>query len=107
MEAKGFLSLRNNWRTSWCTCKTGVVTTSIRHPSHVIVQILEALPIAVERGLEVPLVYNTGGYDRVSALKLLDGVVDIYMPDFKFWDPGWPLSFAMRPTTRNGLETPA
>jgi len=54
-------------------------------PTHVIVQILEALPIAVERGLEVPLVYNTGGYDRVSALKLLDGVVDIYMPDFKFW----------------------
>jgi len=57
-------------------------------PSHVIVQILEALPIAVERGLEVPLVYNTGGYDRVAALKLLDGIVDIYMPDFKFWDPG-------------------
>lgn len=56
-------------------------------PSHVIAQILEALPIAVEMGLHIPLVYNTGGYDRVSALKLLDGVVDIYMPDFKFWDP--------------------
>lgn len=55
-------------------------------PSHVIPQILEALPKAVERGLEVPLVYNTGGYDRVSALKLLEGIVDIYMPDFKFWD---------------------
>lgn len=56
-------------------------------PSHVIPQILEALPLAVEKGLKVPLVYNTGGYDRVSALKLLDGIVDIYMPDFKFWDP--------------------
>ncbi len=56
-------------------------------PSHVIFPILEALPIAVEKGLSIPLVYNTGGYDRVSALKLLDGVVDIYMPDFKFWDP--------------------
>lgn len=56
-------------------------------PSHVIAPILEALPLAVEKGLRVPLVYNTGGYDRVSALKLLDGVVDIYMPDFKFWDP--------------------
>ncbi len=56
-------------------------------PSHVIPQILEALPTAIERGLKVPLVYNTGGYDRVSALKLLDGIVDIYMPDFKFWDP--------------------
>lgn len=56
-------------------------------PSHVIVQILEALPVAIEQGLWVPLVYNCGGYDRHSALKLLDGVVDIYMPDFKFWDP--------------------
>jgi putative pyruvate formate lyase activating enzyme len=55
-------------------------------PSHVIAQILEALPSAIEMGLQVPLVYNCGGYERVSALKLLDGVVDIYMPDFKFWD---------------------
>lgn len=56
-------------------------------PSHVIPQILEALPAAIEGGLRVPLVYNSGGYDRVSALRLLDGIVDIYMPDFKFWDP--------------------
>lgn len=55
-------------------------------PSHVIAQVLEALPPAVEMGLHVPLVYNCGGYERVSALKLLDGIVDIYMPDFKFWD---------------------
>jgi putative pyruvate formate lyase activating enzyme len=55
-------------------------------PSHVLAQILEALPVAIEKGLQVPLVYNCGGYDRVSALKLLDGIVDIYMPDFKFWD---------------------
>lgn len=57
-------------------------------PSHVIPQILESLPIAIEMGLRIPLVYNSGGYDRAAALKLLDGVVDIYMPDFKFWDPG-------------------
>lgn len=56
-------------------------------PSHVIPQILESLPFAIEKGLNVPLVYNSSGYDRVSALKLLDGIVDIYMPDFKFWDP--------------------
>ncbi len=43
--------------------------------------------MAAERGLRLPLVYNTGGYDRVETLRLLDGVVDIYMPDFKFWDP--------------------
>jgi putative pyruvate formate lyase activating enzyme len=55
-------------------------------PSHVIAQILEALPPAIEMGLRIPLVYNCGGYERVSALRLLDGVVDVYMPDFKFWD---------------------
>ena len=52
-------------------------------PSHVVAQILEALPIAIERGLCVPLVYNTGSYDSVDALRLLDGVVDVYMPDTK------------------------
>ncbi len=56
-------------------------------PTHVIAPILEALRIAVEKGLSVPLVYNCGGYERVPALKLLDGLVDIYMPDFKFWSP--------------------
>jgi putative pyruvate formate lyase activating enzyme len=47
---------------------------------------LSAIKLAAENGLTVPLVYNCGGYDRVDTLKLLDGVVDIYMPDFKFWD---------------------
>ena len=55
-------------------------------PSHVVPQILEALPRAIKTGLNVPLVYNSGGYDAVETLRLLDGVVDIYMPDFKFWD---------------------
>ncbi len=55
-------------------------------PSHVVAQILEALPLAVELGLKVPLVYNTGGYDRLETLRLLEGVVDIYMPDIKFLD---------------------
>jgi putative pyruvate formate lyase activating enzyme len=56
-------------------------------PSHVVPQILAALEIAASRGLNVPLVYNSGGYDLPETLELLDGVIDIYMPDFKFWDP--------------------
>lgn len=56
-------------------------------PSHVVPQILEALVPAVEHGLRLPIVYNTGGYDSVETLRLLDGVVDIYMPDLKFADP--------------------
>jgi putative pyruvate formate lyase activating enzyme len=53
-------------------------------PSHVVPQILESLLIAVEGGLSIPLVYNTGTYDRIETLELLRGVVDIYMPDAKY-----------------------
>ena len=55
-------------------------------PSHVVPQFLSALEKAVSAGLSLPIVYNSGGYDRVETLRLLEGVVDIYMPDFKFWD---------------------
>lgn len=55
-------------------------------PSHVVPQILNALVIAGRAGLSIPLVYNTGGYDAISTLKLLDGIVDIYMPDMKYSD---------------------
>lgn len=53
-------------------------------PSHVVAQILAATLIAAQEGLHLPLVYNTGGYDSPAALALLDGVVDIYMPDIKY-----------------------
>ncbi|MBW2018822.1 MAG: radical SAM protein [Deltaproteobacteria bacterium] len=56
-------------------------------PSHVVPQILAALDYAIEEGLRIPLVYNTSGYDKSETLAILDGVFDIYMPDFKFWDP--------------------
>ncbi len=55
-------------------------------PSHVVPQILAALLIAAQAGLRRPLVYNTGGYDSLETLKLLDGIVDIYMPDMKYAD---------------------
>ncbi len=57
-------------------------------PSHVVPQALEALALAVDQGLRLPIVYNTSAYDALDSLRWLDGIVDIYMPDFKFWDPG-------------------
>jgi len=53
-------------------------------PTHVVPQILEALVLAREKGLCVPLVYNSGGYDSVPTLRLLEGIIDIYMPDAKY-----------------------
>lgn len=55
-------------------------------PSHVVAQIIEAVALAAKGGLRLPLVYNTGGYDSLEALALLDGIIDIYMPDMKYSD---------------------
>jgi putative pyruvate formate lyase activating enzyme len=54
-------------------------------PEHVVPQILEALPIAVDAGLRLPIVYNTSAYDSLDSLRLMEDVVDVYMPDFKLW----------------------
>jgi putative pyruvate formate lyase activating enzyme len=56
-------------------------------PEHVAPQVVEAMTLAVPAGLCVPIVYNTSAYDGLASLELMDGLVDIYMPDFKFWDP--------------------
>ena len=55
-------------------------------PSHVVPQIVKAVRIAASKGLRLPLVYNTGSYDNLEVIKLLDGIVDIYLPDFKYQD---------------------
>ena len=54
-------------------------------PEHVAPQVLEAVAVAVDRGLNVPIVYNTSAYDSLESIASMDGVVDIYMPDFKYW----------------------
>lgn len=64
--------------------KRGCVNINFVSPSHFIAPILEAVHLAAGQGLNIPLVYNSGGYDEVSALQLLEGVVDIYLPDLKF-----------------------
>lgn len=63
-------------------------------PEHVVPQILEALPFAIRMGLRLPIVYNTSSYDSMESLELMNGIVDIYMPDFKFWDPALSLRYS-------------
>ncbi len=75
----------------------GCHNINIVTPSHVVPALLEALAVAARSGLGLPLVYNTGGYDSVETLRLLEGVIDIYMPDFKFWDPEPAARFAGAP----------
>ncbi len=64
--------------------RQGCHNINVVSPSHVVPQILAGLLIAAEAGLRLPLVYNTGGYDSLETLALLDGIVDIYMPDMKY-----------------------
>ncbi|MGO9138169.1 MAG: radical SAM protein [Syntrophales bacterium] len=80
--------------------KQGCHNINLVTPSHVVPQILQGLLSAIERGLKVPLVYNTGGYDKVETLKILEDVFDIYMPDFKFWEERWSEKFCKAPDYR-------
>jgi putative pyruvate formate lyase activating enzyme len=65
----------------------GCLNINLVTPTHVVPQILDALVQAADQGLHLPLVYNSSGYDSLQTLQLLDGVVDIYMPDCKFLQP--------------------
>ncbi|MBN2444083.1 MAG: radical SAM protein [Spirochaetales bacterium] len=73
--------------------KQGCHNINFVTPTHVVPQILEALLFAVHRGLEIPLVYNSSGYEKVETLKMLEDIFDIYMPDFKFWGNEWSLRY--------------
>ena len=66
--------------------KAGCHNINLVSPSHLVPQIIAGLIHAADHGLKLPLVYNTGGYDSLQVIKLLDGIVDIYMPDMKYSD---------------------
>jgi putative pyruvate formate lyase activating enzyme len=66
-------------------------------PEHVVPQILEALPEAIEGGLRLPIVYNTSSYDSLDSLRSMDGIVDVYMPDFKLWTAQAARRFLRKP----------
>jgi putative pyruvate formate lyase activating enzyme len=66
--------------------RQGAININFVTPSHVVPQILEALPLAYAAGLRIPLVYNSSAYDSPAALSLLDRLIDIYLPDAKLMD---------------------
>ncbi|MBC8440950.1 MAG: radical SAM protein [Deltaproteobacteria bacterium] len=67
--------------------KIGCHNINLVTPSHVVPQVLKALDIAIDFGLNIPLIYNCSGYESIDTLSILKGIIDIYMPDFKFWNP--------------------
>lgn len=79
MDASQLAGIMLDMQDKGC-CNINLIT-----PSHLVPQILDALQEAVCKGLVIPIVYNSSGYDSVETLRLLDGIVSIYMPDCKFW----------------------
>lgn len=77
--------------------KAGCHNINFVTPTHYTPQLVEALPLAIEGGLHVPLVYNCGGYESVETIMLLEGVFDIYMPDAKFSNPTWAERYCAAP----------
>lgn len=77
-------------------------------PTHVVPQILKALDTAIDRGLRIPLVYNCAGYERSETLNFLTDIIDIFMPDFKFWNPDSADSYCNAPdypeTARKAIQ---
>jgi len=65
----------------------GAHNINLVSPTHVTAQIAKAIYLAAQRGLQLPIIYNTGGYDSIQTLKMLDGIIDIYMPDMKYSEP--------------------
>jgi len=86
----GTVQAQSSFRTAIFDVSFARTTTSANFvtPEHVVPQIIEALAIAVDSGLRVPIVYNTSAYDALESIDLMDGIADIYMPDFKFWSAG-------------------
>ena len=77
--------------------RMGCHNINLVSPTHCVPQIMEALLHAFEEGLKVPIVYNTGGYDSVDTLKLLEGIIDIYMPDIKYGDDERGMRYSSAP----------
>ena len=75
--------------------KQGCHNINLVSPSHVVAQIIAPVHAAALRGLHLPLVYNTGGYDSPEALALLDGIIDIYMPDMKYGDSAFAHKYSV------------
>jgi putative pyruvate formate lyase activating enzyme len=79
----------------------GALNINLVTPTHYVYQIIEALKIAKDKGLVIPIVYNSSGYESVDTLKLLDGFIDIYLPDFKYYDDTYSIKYSNAPNYFN------
>ena len=72
----------------------GATNINLVTPTHYVPLIIEGIKIAREKGLKIPIVYNSSGYEMVDTIKLLEGIVDVYLPDFKYYDNEYALKYS-------------
>ena len=77
--------------------KQGATNINLVTPTHYVPLIIDGIKIAKSRGLKIPIVYNSSGYEKVDTIKLLDGIVDIYLPDFKYYDNSLAIKYSKSP----------
>ncbi len=82
----------------------GAENINLVTPTHFVLQIIEAIKLAKSRGLRLPIVYNCGGYESVETLKLLDEFVDVYLPDFKYYDERFAIKYSNAPSYKEIAE---
>ena len=75
----------------------GALNINLVTPTHFIVPIIKSLEIAKSRGLALPIIYNTSGYEKASTIKMLDGIVDVYLPDFKYFSDKFAIKYSNAP----------
>lgn len=74
--------------------KQGANNINLVTPTHFVPLIIEGIKLAKEKGLSIPIVYNTSGYETVETIKMLDGIIDIYLPDFKYYDNCYAIKYS-------------
>ena len=82
----------------------GAENINLVTPTHFVLHIIKAIKLAKGRGLQVPIVYNCGGYESVETLKLLDGYIDVYLPDFKYYDERFAIKYSSAPNYKEIAE---
>ena len=75
----------------------GAANINLVTPTHYVPQIIESIKLAKDNGLSLPIVYNSSGYETLETLKLLDGIIDIYLPDFKYYDNKYAKKYSNAP----------
>lgn len=75
----------------------GALNINLVTPTHFIVPIIKSLEMAKSRGLALPIIYNTSGYEKASTIKMLDGIVDVYLPDFKYFSDKFAIKYSNAP----------